>query len=524
MPTPTDRFTTLRGRVTVGVAQGDHVINRLCDAHPDVDWVPADPGASADVAVAADLALSESAYRIGVTDDGRVSIRGGARAGIVQGMEAMVRMVAPGAGGLEMPIGEIEHRPALAHRLFWVWDHSTHWDVDSIGQQETGAFNPYNKQPDVFIADFERMIDHLSRLGIGGVIVYGLLRDSHGGVEAANHICRYARDRGVRVIAGIAINAYGGIYYEGDHPFNLATWLRSHPELSVDTSRLPGFSIDGYGYLAFPQGDYTKAARSDSAAGERWHLEGIDWLLDTVKIDGINIEFGDYAGNDANADLHRLLPGLVDRALARRPDLLVVADVGWDHLVEPTTPASLGGLPGRCAYQFTYNHGYWPRIRDGLTPGTVERLPTRTNLIRPHAGSQWNRQRYADMSRHYADLARCAVRSGLSGVTIFGEVSPYSVPNEINYLAFARFTDDQDLTWEVFLAQEVFPRLGGADAARRFLTIVAHVDADDLDLTGLVRAREETRSHAAGLPDPQRRRWGWLEERLSRRIHSQSGR
>ena len=94
------------------------------------------------------------------------------------------------------------------------------------------------------------------------------------------------------------------------------------------------------------------------------------------------------------------------------------------------------------------------------------------------------------------------------------------MPNELSYLAFARFTRDETATWQDFVRDEVEPRLGGAEAARRYLALLERVDADDLDAAALVGARDEVRSVAASLADPARRRWSWLEERLSRRIHA----
>jgi hypothetical protein len=369
------------------------------------------------------------------------------------------------------------------------------------------------------------MVDFMSQHGIGGVVIYGLLRDSHGGVEAANEVCRYARERGVRILAGFAVNSYGGIYYEGEHQYNLATWLRQHPELAADTASLPGFQIGDYGYLGFPHGDYTMAALSDRPEMVPWHLDGLEWLLSTLEVDGINFEFGDYAGNDAMADMRRLLPGLIDKAHSLKPDLWLITEIGeWDFVAEPDAPERVIGLPDGSAYQFTYNKSYWPTVRSRLDREAIGRLPTTTNLIRPHAGSQWNRQRYAYMAPDYAELAHLARRTGLDGATIFGEVSNYNPPNEFNYLAFARFTVEADLTWEDFMGQEVEPRLGGPEAAHRFTSLLEHLDADELDAAALETARDEVRSTAASLPDPGRRRWAWLEERLSRRIHTRLGR
>jgi hypothetical protein len=263
------------------------------------------------------------------------------------------------------------------------------------------------------------------------------------------------------------------------------------------------------------------ASLSDRPEMEPWHLDGLAWLLETVDVDGVNIEFGDYAGNDAMADMRRLLPGLIDEARNLRDDLWLMTELGeWDFIAEPDAAEKVTGLPDGCAYQFTYNKSYWPTVRSRLSRGAIDRLPTTTNTIRPHAGSQWNRQRYAYMAPHYAELAGLARRTGLDGATIFGEVSDYSPPNELNYLAFARFTKEADLDWESFVSEEVEPRLGGAEAASRFTSLLERFDADELDAVAMEAARDEVRTTAASLPDPERRRWAWLEERLSRRIHS----
>jgi len=513
--------------VIKGAGEHPHAAARLRALFPRLDWVEG-PRAPEDADVGFELrsddTLAEGSWRITAGQGAHglaIEIRGGPFSGVIQGVESLARGL-PQEG--EQAVGTWEGRPALPYRLLWTWDHSTHWDVDTVGLQETGAFNPYMKQADEFVGDYQRMIDFASHHGIGGVVIYGLLRDSHGGVEAANAVCRYARERGVRILAGIAINAYGGIYYEGNHPYNLATWLRQHPDYGVDTAGLPGFQIGDYGYLPFPSGEYTVAARSDRPENERWHIDGLTWLLENVDVDGLNIEFGDYAGNDLIADMRRLLPGILDHARGLRPDLWLISDVGWDSLAEPDLASRVAGLPDGCAYQHTYNRSYWARLQGSLTRDVVDGLPTRHNVVRPHAGSQWNRQRYAFMAPHYADLARLAFRSGLDGATIFGEVSDHSPPNELNYVAFARFAASPDLDWSAFLRDELEPRLGGAEPAARFVTLLEHVDADDLDLAGLLAARDEVRGVAAGLPDPARERWSWLEERLGRRLHSRRGR
>src|SRR5690606_7109180 len=132
-------------------------------------------------------------------------------------------------------------RPSLKHRLFWTWDHSTNWDLLQVGQQETGAFNTYEKQPEAFVSDYKKLIRFMSDQRINGLVVYGLLRDGHGGLAAAQELCTFAKDHGVRLLAGVAANSYGGTYYEGRHQFNLTTWLDENPELEANFAQMPGF-------------------------------------------------------------------------------------------------------------------------------------------------------------------------------------------------------------------------------------------------------------------------------------------
>jgi L-fucose mutarotase len=46
----------------------------------------------------------------------------------------------------------------------------------------------------------------------------------------------------VRIVTGIAIGAYGGVTWEGDHPCNLATWFRKHPQFRAILEKGVGFA------------------------------------------------------------------------------------------------------------------------------------------------------------------------------------------------------------------------------------------------------------------------------------------
>jgi hypothetical protein len=131
-------------------------------------------------------------------------------------------------------------------------------------------------------------------------------------------------------------------------------------------------------------------------------------------------------------------------------------------------------------------------------------------------GSQWQNERYELVARRYADLMRLCIATGLQGATIFGEVSSFSTVNEINYLAFARFACNSNLTWEQFIKQDLAPILGGVDAAQQYLNfLVCEASAKSLQ-----NALEMSREIASDQSGEIYRRWLWLQHRLSKKLFS----
>jgi len=255
--------TPLRGRVSIeGAEAHPHAARRLRESFPAIEWVEGGSSDRPSLKLATDGTLPEGAFSIeSSTGDATssVTVTGGPFSGTIYGAEEIIqRLAQPIDGGFDLPIGTIEDAPDLAYRTWWNWDHSTNWDLEQIGVQEIGVMNPYAKPADGFLSDFKRVVDFMSRNRIAAIAIYGFLRESHGGIEAAQELCRYATERGVRILPGIAINAYGGIVWEMEHEFNLATWLRKHPELAAQMERPPGFQIQDLGfYLYFPRGDYS---------------------------------------------------------------------------------------------------------------------------------------------------------------------------------------------------------------------------------------------------------------------------
>lgn len=493
-----------------------------------------------------DPALDEGEFAI-TTRDGTLEISGGPFSGVIYGVEEIIQRSAD-RFDLAAWASEVTGKPGLAYRTFWTWDHSTNWELSQIGQQEIGVFNPFQKPPGGFLADYKRLVDFCSINRIGGITVYGFLRDSHGGIEAAKELCRYGNERGVRIIPGIAIGAYGGVYWEGKHKYNLSTWLKANPQHAAKMEKDVGFQIADLAFpLNFPHSDYTVSACPSAPEVIAWMEEAVAWLAETFEIGGINIESGDYGvcgcercvarrANDAEAarrkddhgdswshtDMAENFPRLYRAAKAKRPDLWIYCEMQWDNLLDPVATEAQHRLPRGAIYQHTANRSFWKRLRTELATDYVQSLPTQPNVLRCQFACQWNgderTERYAFNAKTFADMSVRGRELGMEGLTVWGEPSDYYATVELSYLAFSRFGWDPTLSWEAFVASELAPRLGGQQQAERFIAIAEEVDANQtLPVPRLTQLQGEALKIMALLEGEPARRWLTLGEQISRR-------
>lgn len=473
------------------------------------------------VRLVADPTRPDGSYTVDVPAEGEIVLAGDPFSGLVYGARAMA------ASGGDLEVGRVSDEPGLSHRVLWTWDHSTNWDDRILGQQEIGALNAYQKPTEAFGADYRRLVDFCSVHRISGIIVYGLLRDSHGGVDAARELCDYATARGVRIIAGVGINAYGGIYFDGHHQYNLATWLRRRPDLAATMPKHIGFDIDDFGDMHFPASEYMMAACPSQPDNLAWHRDAIEWLLDTIPVGGINFETGDYgscacdrcAANTGGertswsyGAMRSVYPTLLEAA--RRPGLRHLVEVYWDNIFDIEAQKPLADLPDDVAYQYCVNKSFWVENRDRLTAEHVQRLPHSVNVLRTHAGSQWNKQRYSWVPELFADMATRSGAAGMRGMGIFAEPSAYHPTNEINYVAYAAFSWNPRLSWDSFWRNEVEPRFAGA--ATVFRDGARLLDDPTADVASLHRVRSEALDMVASTTGEVQRRWLWLAERAAR--------
>ena len=405
----------------------------------------------------------------------------------------------------------------LPYRFIWTWDHSMDWSPLADGLQEFGCSSPYYRTPATFLDDYKRAIDYFSDLGFTGITIYGLLRDCHGGVKAANELCKYARKKKMYVIAGVGINAYGGIYWDGKHEFNLPTWLEKNPKFASNRPYTHRFER-----TACP-------SKKENAA---WHKRAIRWLCENVDIGGINFESGDYGqcscaqcrkrfGEDfwsVQQMADTFLP-LIEEATRVRPDVLPICECYFDRVHDAAFYEPLKVLPPETILQFCINRVYIQEFLETMTAEKAAALPPHRKVIRTHIGSQWNDiaqkmpgERHRFVARDFAAIAAKTAQIGMDGIGIFGEVTANKTLHELNYLAAAAFADDPALTWQRFVKETLAPLLGGKALAAKYLQLIEKPTASLRDL-------KFAKSVLIDAPPGIDRRWLWLCDLLYRRMN-----
>ncbi len=439
-------------------------------------------------------------------------------------------------------------------RMFWTWDHSTEWALNRPGAHTHGSCNEYGRSTEAFLQDYTALLRWCGHHHIDAVVVWGLLRDGHGGLESAKRLCDVAAKENVRLLCGVGLNAYGGVYYEGNSPHNLERHLEANPELlAVDAEGTPlSFTIDLNGKKTpittkgqpGPRGFYQ--ACPSRRENQDFLAESLAWLFKNLPLGGVQMETGDtgicqcklcrdrrqHSTSDFSwlswEDMGLMYPLATNAVRSVAPDAWVVCETYSHPQLHhgPDKPPKFGDtMPAWAADELAkFPRGVFVQwvadyfMKNGeITPAwTAEGRVTKgdhRHVMRSHLATSWFGNRGELAVDWLANLVQRSIASGFEGISLFGEVSPFHAGAELNYLALADYggADNPKADLDSFQQRIAAPLLGGVDNARDFLRFARLLS----DRSKIPAALTSIYGRLASLPPDAARRWSWLANHLA---------
>jgi len=470
--------------------------------------------------------LPPSGYRIDVARQHgtvRLAVIGGDLFGMLAGLadlfvhSEMTRRTLVYRGGTKT------EKPAFPLRYYWTWDHSTNWVLEDEGNQFTGAANQYLKRPETYREDYRRLVDHCIEMRFNAIVIWGFLRDAHGGETYAYDVAKYAADRGVSILPGLGTTGYGGVYYEGLHSCNLETYLARSPKMGNvgPDGRVSSHEISPY-----------------HRQNQEWIRRSVEWLYRSFPIAGANLENMDLmvdhspAGRRGRAAIKSGEPDCFKDQFFAYTNALKVAETiapqAWNTYATYVgfgrgsqvknagadmghVPCYAERMPPSAIAQWTitgmlsetpiplrewmenarppraYRNPRWPR---GLRPPT----PRSAGFCHHGSQSMCPGRRTDVVVSSFAEACLRGHEAGLEGISVHGEVSNRSLAWNLNYLAMRHWTYHPQSTLEAFASDELAPRVGGEKAARAFIEFMCQIEE------GKVGAELEKKARAIATP------------------------
>jgi len=437
---------------------------------------------------------------------------------------------------------EMADEAPIQTRIFWTWDHCTTWALNRPGGHDLGASNEYGRAPETFLADYTCLLRWCGQHGIDGVVVWGLLRDRHGGADAVHRLCEVARECDVMLLAGVGLNAYGGVYYEGASDYSLERHLQAHPELYGLRPNGDRMVFD-FGTLGPHATHHACPSRPENQA---FTQESLRWLFETFDLAGVQMEAGDTGvcrcpqcearrehpvSGFSWDDMALMYPLAAAAVRSVREDACIIAETyshpqpyegeaeapGFGEGVPPWAAACIAQFPENVFAQWVCDQWVAPHNAVQWTDAGVPPAGPRRNIMRAHFSTYWHRFRHELAVDWIADMVAKSVGHDFDGISLFGESSPFHAGAELNYLALADYGsgDNPEADLDSFLTRVAGPLLGGPDLAREYLGFARLIDARQ----EIPAALTEMRRIAAGLDGRPAQRWVWLANYLASFIY-----
>jgi hypothetical protein len=441
-----------------------------------------------------------------------------------------------------LPAPAANSKAAIKTRMFWTWDHTTEWALNLPGAHTMGAANAYSRTTEAFVEDYTKMFRWCGRQGVDAVVLWGLLRDSHGGLETAKRLCDIASKHGVRLLCGVGLNAYGGVYYEGNSPYSLEQHLKSRPEL---------VALDQFGHpMCKP---FLYVACPSRRENQEFAAESLQWLFKNLPLGGVQMETGDYAVCHCSLcwerrkypvsrfsweDMALMYPIAAEAIRSVYQEAWIVCET-YSH-PEPYSgkkdaPSFGDGKPtwaDECLARFPKGDGIFVQwvcdkyiqpksLRSWTKAGTVSNTHHR-NIMRSHLSTYWFNNLRGELAIDWlADMVQKSMNHDFDAISIFGEVSPFDTGAELNYLALENYGSAKNLhaDLEAFLKEVAAPLLGGDQYAHDYLHYARMLEGGRREIPGAVK---DIYAHLGSLPPAAARRWVWLANYLGSFVYSSS--
>jgi hypothetical protein len=377
----------------------------------------------------------------------------------------------------------------LAQRVLWTWDNRMDFGGAGPSVSVMGG-GRYTKSPEAFLTDYKALVDYVhDHTSFNAVIIWGFVRDEHGGVAASQELCEYATARGIRIIPGVGTSGYEGYVYSGNHKYNITTWLREHPDLRAVSK----------------EGKPLNALCPTAPENIKWLDDGCRWLFATFKIGGINFEIGDFFvcycdrcraaraaipgdAPDYYKDMALSTAPVARTALSLAPDAWIsyATYTGFTPEMQQAPPSWVPLIPPDMLCQWTLTGMEGAKWPVGLRP------PTPRNLGYLH----WGNKSTHTVHHFYLDRVRSicqrAAEADFEGLVTYGEDPPSLFNMRVFYAAWSAFLQHPD--WQVadFTREGLAPWFDSLPEAEKLTRLVL-----DLERDGLTRQRLTTTLAAA---------------------------
>ncbi|MBU0607428.1 MAG: hypothetical protein KKI08_06050, partial [Armatimonadetes bacterium] len=404
----------------------------------------------------------------------------------------------------------------LAQRVLWTWDNRMDWGGEGPAVSVMGG-GKYTKAPDAFLHDYKALVDYMhDHTSLNAVIIWGFVRDEHGGVAASQELCEYASARGIRIIPGVGTSGYEGYVYSGNHRYNITTWLREHPELRAVSK----------------DGKPLNALCPTAPENIRWLDDGCRWLFDTFKISGINFEIGDFfvchcdrckaarvaipgEAPDYYKDMALSTAPVAKTALSLAPDawLSYATYTGFTPEMQQTPPSWVKLIPDGMLCQWTLTGMEGAKWPPGLRPPT----PRNTGYL------HWGNKSTHTVHQFYLDrirgICRHAAEAEFEGLVTYGEDPPSLFNMRVFYAAWSAFLEHPDWQVEDFTRERLAPWFDSLAEARKLTPLLLALEQEGLTRQSLATTlATATEAEVAAPEGKAKQTWGEFRAFLQARL------